>query len=111
MQATINRGSRLLNSLLFEEDIKPATAEVFKSGRNALLIAERDNYLLHRAYYKTKIQRKNYPDTFAELGAELWITKLQIQKIIQSKGDELLQIKRDKPTLAQLQKMWPHVKW
>ena len=114
MQAPANtsqRGIRLFNTLLFEEGETSTLPKPEHSRRDPQLIDARDNFLLHRAYYKTKIQRKNYPDTFAELIAEVYLSKAQIQKIIQCKGEALLAIKKHQPSLSELKKQWPHINW
>lgn len=110
--STSQRGIRLFTALLFEDSSTTDTLPQVKFiGRNPQHIDARDNFLLHRAYYKTKIQRKNYPDTFAELSAEVFLSKVRIQEIIQSKGEELLAIKKQQPSIAELKRQWPHIVW
>lgn len=106
------RGISVFNGLLFDEEDQSATVTTtITNGRNPEFIAKRDNFLLHRFYYKTKIQRKIYSDTLNELSSELWLSKLMIQKIIQAKADNILMIKKQPPSLKMLQEVWPHIKW
>jgi hypothetical protein len=113
MQAPANnhRGIRLFNTLLLEDNDTATLPKPEHSKRDPQLIDARDNFLLHRAYYKSKIQRKNYPDTFAELIAEVYLSKAQIQKIIQCKGEVLLAVKKQQPSVAELKRQWPHIVW
>ena len=81
------------------------------NGRNPQLIAARDNFLCHRFYWKSKIERMPYMDAIAELSSEVWLSKLQIQKILQSKADDVLLIKKQAPPAKELLACWPHIKW
>lgn len=108
------RGIAVYNQLLFKDENLAddvAVAEKKTGGRSPLQIEKRDQYLLHRFYWKTKIQRRLYPDALDELECEVFLSKLQIQKIIQSKSEIILTIKREQPTRRLLEEKWPHVKW
>jgi hypothetical protein len=107
----IQRGISIFNSLLFDEDAAPPLPKPEHKGRHPELIRSRDNFLLHRFYFKSKIQRKIYLDVLAELETELFLSKMMIQKILQSKSDEMLEIKKQKPSLRDLSKMFPHINW
>ncbi|MES1223384.1 MAG: hypothetical protein ABUT20_48260, partial [Bacteroidota bacterium] len=107
-----NRGIKTFNALLFENADDISTTKPEKSnGRNQELLASRDNFLLHRFYYKTKIQRKNYMDVLEDLMNETFISKYQIQKIINNNRDQILLIKKQQPPLKTLCEVWPHIKW
>ncbi len=106
------RGIGVFNALLFDEEDSIATlTSTIPNGRNPQLIASRDNFLLHRFYFKTKIQRKIYGDALKELSNEVWLSKLMIQKIIQAKADNILMIKKQQPTVKVLRDVWPHIVW
>lgn len=109
---TIQRGISVFNALLFDEEA-PATSitTAIPNGRNPELIAKRDNFLLHRFYFKTKLQRKIYCDALKELSEEIWLSKLMIQKIIQAKADNILMIKKQQPSVKVLREVWPHINW
>lgn len=105
------RGLSIYNNLLFTDNTqedKPSSPSI---GRSPELISKRDEFLLHRFYWKTKVERKVYPDVFQELSEELWLSKIQIQKIITSKIDEVLRIKNSKPDVKDLRSKWPHIIW
>ncbi len=107
----IQRGIRLFNQVLFEESEIATLPKPEHNGRDPQLIAARDNFLLHRFYYKSKVQRKIYNDTLVELSQETWLSKLQIQKIIQSKAEDVLLIKKNAPSVKQLKEQWSHIQW
>ena len=110
--STSQRGISVSNALLFDEDDNNATGTLpQQNGRNPELIAARDNFLLHRFYFKTKIQRKIYPDTLKELSNEVWLSKLMITKIIQAQADNILMIKKQQPSIKVLREVWPHIVW
>ena len=106
---TPRRGLRLYQSLLFEETTPIQKKE--SKGRSAELIEKRDDLLLHRFYFKSKIQRKIYEDALRELEVELYISKVMIQKIIQAKGEILLTIKKQSITKPDLKRKFPWVVW
>jgi hypothetical protein len=103
------RGLRLYQSILFDETTPVEVKE--SKGRSALLIEKRDNLLLHRFYYKSKIERKIFEDALAELETEMHISKVMIQKIIQAKSEVLMAIKRQSITKAELKQKFPWVVW
>lgn len=105
------RGVRLHTLLLFEEVNIPTHNEELRSGRNPHLIESRDNCLLHRFYFKTKIQRKIYEDVLKELEHEFFLSKMMIQKILQNKADDALLIKRQQPSLKDLKDQFPFMVW
>lgn len=105
-------GIGVYNALLFSQDETIASENEYQQiGRNPELIAKRDNFLLHRFYFKTKIQRKIYADALQEISDETWISKFQISKIIKAKVDNILHIKRQQPSLKMLRESWPHIIW
>lgn len=111
MQQLPQRGTRVYNQLLFEDELAFVPAAKKYSYRNPELIAARDKFLIHRFYFKTKILQKNYPDSIKELVDEVWLSKIMIQKIITSKADDILLLKRQQITVKQLKSEWPHIVW
>ena len=97
--AEVQRGIRVFNQLLFEEDTQPALPKRKYSYRHPELIAARDRFLIHRFYYKSKIEQKFY------------LSKIMIQKIIQAKADDALLLKKQQITVKQLKEEWPHINW
>ena len=111
MQAT-QRGITTYKILLFDDNIVTVDApNENRGGRNPLLIEKRDEFLFHRIYFKTTVQRKLYEDVLDELESEVYLSKTMLKKIINSRTDELLQIKRNKPTIKELKDKFPHIVW
>lgn len=113
MQATtkppIQRGIQAFNSLLF--DISPTPTKEEYNGRSPQLIANRDGFLIHRYYYKARVQRKLYADVLQELENEVYISKAQIQKIISQKLQQVYDLKDKKPDATYFKKVYPHIVW
>jgi hypothetical protein len=110
--SSINRGSKLFQAVLFDEaDVLNLPQKSDSKGRDADLIEARNNLLLHRFYFKGKIERKLYPDVLMELKKELFLSVRTIQDILQDKSEQVLEIKKLKPTAKELQKMFPFMVW
>lgn len=109
--ALTRRGIGVFNSLLFEDDATTTLVRPEHKGRCPELIEKRDELLLYRFYYKSKIQRRIYDDVLDALEAEFFISQTMIKKIIQSKSELVLQIKRQQPDVTALKKRWPHIVW
>ena len=103
------RGVRIFANLL-KENASLGT-NIKKTGRSKELIKQRNDLLLHRFYFKVKIERKNYEDTIDELHTEFHLSKMQVQRLIGSNGDEILAIKKEAPTVKALQIQWKFINW
>jgi hypothetical protein len=108
---TTQRGITTYKFLLFDETIVPVDAPKKATGRDSALIENRDTFLLHRVYFKSSIQRKLYDDVLDEMTTEVFLTRRMLQDIITRKTDELLQVKRNKPSTKELKEKWPHIVW
>ena len=108
-----NTGIRLYNSLLFDDEaVSPQELpSLLKHGRDPKLVTERDTFLLYRFFFKSRIQRKIFDDALGELKAEVFLSKTMIQKILLSKSDEILLIKKAAPTPKELRDKYPHIVW
>jgi hypothetical protein len=107
-----NTGIKIYNKLLFDDEptvMEPPT--LIQHGRSKQLIANRDTYLLYRFYYKSRVQRMVFYDCLKDLSDEVFISKMQIQKILLAKGDDILMIKKEAPTVKFLKEKYPHVIW
>lgn len=104
------RSSHIYNSLLFSSDSnKPSAKAVCR--RDPVLIGRRNNFLCYRFYYKSKVERKLYTDIIEELQKEVYLSAVQITKLINASGEEILRIKKEQPTIQALKKLYPHVIW
>jgi hypothetical protein len=109
---TATRGIRLYDQLLLIEEETPVVSMTAQQiGRSPELIAARDNFLLHRFYFKVRLQRKNRVDTIDELQKETYLSKTMIGKILQAKADNILLIKKQEPSVELLKEAWPHIIW
>jgi hypothetical protein len=108
---TTQRGIATYKMLLFNDNVVEETLSEPRGGRSPLLIESRDEFLLHRVYFKSSIQRKLYSDVLNEMETEVYLSKMMLQKIIAGKTDALLLIKRNKPSLKELKEKWPHIVW
>lgn len=109
---TVRRGITTWNTLFFDDDTTLVeTPSESRGGRNPLLIEKRDEFLLHRIYFKSSIQKKMYSVVLTEMEAEVFLSKMMLQKIIQTKSETLLLIKHNKPSLKDLKEKWPHILW
>lgn len=108
----VRRGITTLNNLLFIEDGPAATLPKPPTiGRDPDLITKRDDLLLHRVYFKTRIQRKYYDDALQELEDELFLSKTRIAKIITEKKESLLLLKKQQITTDHLRVKFPFIVW
>lgn len=108
---TLQRGISVLHSLLSDETEAAVGDKSDRKGRNPKLIVARDTSLLYRFYFKSKIERKLYPDSVAELVKEFHLSQVMIQKIIQAKTDELMLIKKEQPSVKSLKEKYSHLVW
>lgn len=108
---TRHRGITILHTLLSEETEAPVQAPPERKGRNPKLIVTRDTNLLYRFYFKSKMERKLYPDSVAELAREFHLSSAMIQKIIQAKANELMLIKKEAPDANTLKEKYPYLVW
>lgn len=106
----VRRGATLINAMLFDENAILPT-KVDKSGRDPEKIEKRDDMLLHRLYFKSKIERKGYDDVLNELETEFFLSRTMIQKIITCKSDIALMIKKQGLTTQDLNAKFPWFKW
>lgn len=113
----LQRGISVFNRLLFDDTEVATLPKPKTKGRDAELIAKRDILLLFRFYYKSKVQRKIYDDVLTELEDEVFLSKVMLQKIIQSKAEIALLIKKQYSSLAapsikrEFQKKFPFIIW
>jgi hypothetical protein len=112
------RGVKIFNSILFGDDAATVPTTPLKRGRpgrSEELIRRRNEFLLHRFYYKIRLVQSTQPRSYAsvlkDLEPEVFLSRVMIQKIITRESDEILRIKKDKPSIQQLRARWPHIVW
>ncbi len=107
----VSKSSRLHNYLLFEDPPTTVVTTHKRIGRSLEKIAERNTYLIYRMYFKTKIERKLYPTVLNELATEVYLSEIQVQKILWANADNIIRLKTQKPSVAALKKLYPHIVW
>ena len=113
----VRRGISVFNTLLFDEANTDTLPKPETKGRDPQLILKRDELLIYRFYFKSKVQRKLYDDVLSELECEVFLSKVMLQKIIQSKSEIAFQIKKHYSSLnpvairREFQKKFPFIVW
>jgi hypothetical protein len=107
------RHTHLNLTKLFEEpSVALPTADVATRGRNTLLLQARNLKLVHRYYYKTKLQHKQYDVLMHELGTEFDICVKTIYNVLFVECYELVSnVLKEKPTTKTLRKQYPYYCW
>lgn len=107
------RGITQFNKLV--SDPKPLTfpkPETNKSpGRSSELIQARNQLLIYRFYYKSRIENKRYPVILSELSFELHLTQIRIQDIIQEESHRIAAVKKQNPPIKYFRDTWSHWTW
>jgi len=108
------RGVSFHQSLLFD-DSTTATAptEAASLGRSPQLIAQRNDKLAHRYYYKIAIKSmKSWEEIVGQLSDEFDLSTAQVVKIITLyMGDRIRELCAEKPTVKELRRLYPHYSW
>lgn len=80
-------------------------------GRNKSLYNQRNLKLCYRYYYKIKLQRKQYPDALESLSNEFDLTICRIIECLEENRELLQKVMAEKLTTAQLNKLYPWLRW
>lgn len=104
------RGSRLFNNLMNESrnDLKEKYA---KRGRNKDLVANRNECLLYRYYYYSKLQKLRYDEVLELMGREFFLANRSITDIIMSKSESLKIVFKEKLSIQELEKKFNFLNW
>jgi hypothetical protein len=83
-----------------------------KRGRNDELINLRSRTLVARYYYWVEIWEKSYNWTIKTLSkGEFFISELTIQRELTKFENYLLELRKAKPSIKELQKLYPGFCW
>ena len=100
------RGQRLFNGLIDEEEPKFS-----RRGRNEALIKRRNECLLYRYYYYSKIKRMRYGDVLKTVGEEFYIAPRTLSDILAEQAVSLKTIFKENPSIKELEKKFNYLNW
>lgn len=105
----MQRGSRLFDKLINDEIEKKQQPS--KRGRNENLIAERNECLIYRYYYYSKIHRLRYADMIEKMQKEFYLSERTVADIIQVNSELVSRIFSGKPEVKTLIIKYNYLNW
>lgn len=108
----MQKGYKSIYLSLFNDDIKKEVAAVpDRRGRSEELHRKRNELLVSRHYYYTRIAELQYERTLKKLESEFFIAQFTIVKLIAANHDLLKKINADKPPLKYFRTKFPFLVW
>ncbi len=107
------RGERSSFLSLFEND-KPADSSIAipeRKGRSEELIKDRNELIVCRHYYYTRIKELQYHRTLERLEKEVFLSKITIINIVAANNKLLKAINADKPGVKYFREKFPFMVW
>jgi hypothetical protein len=101
------RGVRSFKNLFGEQ----VTEEQKKKGRDAELVAQRDECLFHRYYYYAKLHRVDFEPAMRILCEEFFLSTDTIPRIVNEYTVQLRQLMNGQPDLNYFRRKYPHLVW
>lgn len=80
-------------------------------GRSERLLARRDKDLCTRYFFFMRHKRFSYLKACEELSQEFYISVIQVQKVLKSNADNLDELRKQQPTIKQLEKEYTRFTW
>lgn len=106
----MQRGRRNFNQLVDTvNDNKPQS--VYKRGRSEALIINRNQCLIYRYYYYSKIKRWRYEDVMNELSKEFFLNTRTILNHMEDQAELVKTIFKEKPLIKELEKKFNFLNW
>ena len=103
---------------IFNETVKTLFGEELlddarndRPGRDAELIALRNEQIMYRYYYYVAFQDKRWDKVLGLLNEEFRLSEVTLGKIIQENSELRRQIMLAKPTLAEIRKKYTLARW
>jgi hypothetical protein len=103
----MKRGSRLF----FEISEAKQKPEQTAKGRSPVLLENRNNKLLYRYYYYTRLLQYSFNKVIEMLVYEFDLSRITITELVQDRASQLRQIADSQPTIKELEKMFPSYNW
>ena len=104
------RGTRIIDSVFNDASYQVENKIKRKVCRDPELINKRNEALLHR-YYFWALKNIRYEQVLKILSNEFYLSNITITKILSAQIDRLLQIKKQKPAIHDLKKLYPYLNW
>lgn len=102
------RGKQFFEKLNNEQTIDSTE---LRKGRSAQLISLRNEQLFYRYYYYGKMLNLKYAIVLKNLSNEFCLSSCTISDIITTHADVITTIYKDKPSIKDLTKKFPHFSW
>lgn len=102
------RGVHTLFADIFTEQELPKQSN---KGRNADLIAQRNECLIDRYFYLGETTGLRYELLVKRVAQEFFLSAVTVPEIINDNLDKLLQLKKAKPGKKYFQEKWQHLAW
>ena len=106
------RGDRSIFKNLFTDDNNIVKSDSkTRRGRSDELVKKRNELLIHRYYYYSKIELKQYENVLSELEKEFFLAPITIVKIVHTNIEMLKNINKSKPQKSYFKGLFPFVVW
>jgi len=105
------RGHRTYLSLFQPEPVTDTITIPERKGRNEELIKQRNELLLHRHYFYSKIKCLQYHMLLEALESEFFITQRTLVDIVQTNSFILKDLNTKKPSAAYFKTKYPFLSW
>lgn len=104
------RGSRLFNKLMNESrnDLKEKHG---KRGRNKNFLANRNECLLYRYYYYSKLKKLRYDEVLELVSRDFFLANRSIRDITTAESESLKIVFKEKLSIKELEKKFTFLNW
>jgi hypothetical protein len=97
--------------LLFREKATQPKPAKKNSGRNSVLLAERNKAICNRYYFYTAFLPLKYDVVIKLVADDFYLAPYTVIEILSSNTAQLQAIKKEKPTAKDLSKVYLHFNW
>jgi hypothetical protein len=85
--------------------------EIAKKGRNTALHVNRNRCIVHRYYFYITFTEKRYATIIQKLEDEFFISQVTIIMLLTQYFGLITEIRKNKLSITDLQKKYPHLVW
>ncbi len=108
----MTRGSQSIFKNLFIEDNETLKSDLkTRRGRSEELVKKRNELLIHRYYFYSKIAEKQYENVLSELENEFFLAPITIIHIVHANIEMLKNLNKEKPQRSYFKGLFPFVVW